>query len=55
VLIVKSEVLLAPKLQDALEEQGAETVLVRDPYTPTGADNLTRFEKRARRSSTPRM
>jgi hypothetical protein len=43
ILIVESEVSLSPKLQDALEDEGAETVVVPDPYSTSGAQSIARF------------
>jgi hypothetical protein len=43
ILIVESEVALGPALQDALEHEGAETIIVRDPYSSNGAAQLERY------------
>ena len=43
ILIVESEVVLGPKLQDALEREGAETVIVGDPYSEEGAKRIATF------------
>ena len=43
ILIVESEVVLGPKLQDALEREGAETVIVSDPYSEEGAKRIATF------------
>jgi len=43
ILIVESEVALGPMLQDALEHEGAETIIVRDPYSANGEAQLKRY------------
>ena len=43
ILIVESEVVFGPKLQDALEGAGAETVIVRDPYSDEGARHIAAY------------
>jgi hypothetical protein len=43
ILIVESEVAFGPELQDALERVGAETVIVRDPYSDEGARRIAAY------------
>ena len=44
ILIIESEVVLAPNLQDALEHEGTETVLVRDPHSLKGAEHIAQYQ-----------
>jgi hypothetical protein len=44
ILIVESELAFLPYLQSALEEQGAETLAVTDPYSPIGAERMMGFQ-----------
>ena len=44
ILIIESEVVFGPQLQGALEGAGAETMVVRDPYSPTGAARIAQFD-----------
>ena len=43
ILIVESEVALVLPLQNALENEGAETLAVSDPYSPSGAESIATF------------
>ena len=43
ILIVESETRFLHHLETALEEQGAETLAVTDPYSFAGAERITRF------------
>jgi hypothetical protein len=42
-LIVESEIGFGPQLEEALQTEGAETVIVRDPYSNHGARSVSRF------------
>jgi hypothetical protein len=44
ILIVESELAFLPYLQSALEVQGAETLAVTDPYSPTGVERIGGFQ-----------
>jgi hypothetical protein len=43
ILIVESEVVFGAKLQDALEHEGAETAIVRDPYSADGPARMSQY------------